>query len=564
MSLALPDDQLKLLCTKSGLVDEKQFAEAQSFATSTDRPVDEILVDKGFVSDEKLGSLIAAHLKLPFVVLGNLTIPEKVFNIVPEHIARKQKIIAFAKDTAGLKVAMADPSRTEVLEALAKKVGVKVIPHFATQFDISNILRSYEKDLQKIVDNLLKEDIFSTKNVTDDPPVAKIVDALIDSAYQEKASDIHIEPEETSCLVRLRVDGMMRDVLHAPKFLHDRIITRIKVESSLRTDEHLSAQDGKMRMELEEENLDIRVSIVPVVNGEKAVLRLLSSRSRQYSFETLGMNDADLKKVQAAYSRSFGMILSTGPTGSGKTTSIYSVLKILNTREKNITTIEDPVEYRIKGANQIQVNVKTNLTFANGLRSILRQDPNIIFVGEIRDNETAYIAVNAALTGHLVVSTLHTNDAATAIPRLTDMKVEPFLVASTVNVIIAQRLVRQICNQCKEEALVTAADFNKNFPAESLKKVFGSNGHKIRAYQGKGCKACRNTGYSGRVGLFEVLEVTKDVRKLIIQKSDADIITKAAREEGMRTMLEDGLDKVSRGVTTIEEVLRVTKAEFLT
>jgi len=563
VSLALPDDQLKLLVIKSGSVDEKQFAEASAFALATDRPIDEILIDKGYISDDKLGSLIAQQLRLPFVVLSNLTIPEKVFNIVPEHIARKQKIIAFAKDSAGLKVAMADPSRTEVLEILAKKVGVKVIPHYATTMDMSNVLRSYEKDLQKIVDNLLKEDIFSTKSVLDDPPVAKIVDSLIDTAYQEKASDIHIEPEESNCLVRFRVDGMMRDVMRAPKFLQDRIITRIKVLSSLRTDEHLSAQDGKMRMELEEENLDIRVSIVPVVTGEKAVLRLLSSRSRQYSFETLGMNDSDLKKVQTAYSRSYGMILSTGPTGSGKTTSIYSVLKILNTREKNITTIEDPVEYRIKGANQIQVNIKTNLTFANGLRSILRQDPNVIFVGEIRDNETAYIAVNAALTGHLVVSTLHTNDAATAIPRLSDMKVEPFLVASTVNVIIAQRLVRQICNQCKVESAVTSNDFSKNFPADSLRKVFGSGSHKIKAYEGKGCKACRNTGYFGRVGLFEVLEVSKNVRKLIVQKADADIIAKAARDEGMRTMLEDGLDKVSRGITSIEEVLRVTKAEFI-
>jgi general secretion pathway protein E len=238
------------------------------------------------------------------------------------------------------------------------------------------------------------------------------------------------------------------------------------------------------------------------------------------------------------------------------------VLKVLNTREKNITTIEDPVEYRIKGASQIQVNVKTNLTFANGLRSILRQDPNIIFVGEIRDNETAGIAVNAALTGHLVLSTLHTNDAATAIPRLSDMKVEPFLVASTVNVIIAQRLVRKICTQCKQEIGADWEEFTKNFPAESLKVVFGAN-HKVSAFMGKGCRSCRNTGYSGRVGLFEVLEVTKEIRKLITQKADSDVVAKAAIEEGMRTMLQDGLDKINKGITTIEEVLRVTKAEFM-
>jgi len=563
MALALPDDQLKDLVLKAGLLTDKQYAEVEAFAASVGRPIDEILVDKGHVSDDKLGQLIAAHLKLPFIVVSNLAIPEKVFNLIPERLARKQKVIAFARDQTGLKVALADISHPEILDILAKKTGTKVFPHYATFSDISNVLRHYEKDLQKAVDDLLKEDIFSSKSVLEDPPVAKIVDLLIDTAYQEKASDIHIEPEETNCLVRFRVDGMLRDVLHAPRYLHDRIITRIKVLSSLRTDEHMSAQDGKMRLQLEEENLDIRVSIVPIVTGEKSVLRLLSSRSRQYSFESLGMNEDDLKKVQAAYSRSYGMLLSTGPTGSGKTTSIYSVLKILNTREKNITTIEDPVEYRIKGANQIQANVKTNLTFASGLRSILRQDPNVIFVGEIRDNETAYIAVNAALTGHLVLSTLHTNDAATAIPRLSDMKVEPFLVASTVNVIIGQRLVRQICNQCKvEEENITSADFAKNFPAESLKKIFGTT-RKVKSFRGAGCKGCRNTGYSGRVGLFEVLEVTKDIRKLIVSNSDADVIAKGARDGGMRTMLEDGLDKIGRGVTTIEEVLRVTKAEFL-
>jgi type IV pilus assembly protein PilB len=491
-----------------------------------------------------------------------MQIPQQVFAIVPERLARKQKIIAFARDQAGVKVAMADPTRTDLLEMLAKKTGAKILPHLATQQDIFNVLRSYEKDLQGAVDDLLKEEAWSARSALEDPPVAKIVDLLIDTAYQERASDIHIEPEETDCLVRFRVDGMLHDVLTVPKYLHDRIITRIKVQSSLRTDEHLSAQDGKMRMQLEEEILDIRVSIVPIASGEKAVLRLLSSKSREYSFSDLGMNDEDLKKVQEAYSRSYGMILSTGPTGSGKTTSIYSVLKVLNTREKNITTIEDPVEYRIKGANQIQVNVKTNLTFANGLRSILRQDPNIIFVGEIRDGETAGIAVNAALTGHLVLSTLHTNDAATAIPRLTDMKVEPFLVASTVNIIVAQRLVRQVCSQCKEEVAVEWEEFAKNFPPESLKVVFGTN-HKVKMFKGKGCRACRNSGYSGRVGLFEVLAVTKEIRKLVTQKADSDVILKKAIEEGMRTMLQDGLDKINRGVTTIEEVLRVTKAEFM-
>src|SRR3989338_10651988 len=407
---------------------------------------------------------------------------------------------------------MADPNNKEVIEAFAKKTNSKVIPYFATDKDIHNTLRMFRKDLQVIMDNLLKEEISKSKVLSaDEAPITKIVDLFIGYAYDDKASDVHIEPEEKNSLIRFRIDGLLHDVLHLPKILHDRIIARIKVLSRLRTDEHLSAQDGKMKLKTEEENLDIRVSILPVADGEKAVLRLLPSKSRHFTLSNLGILDYDLIKVNKSINRSYGMILSTGPTGSGKTTIIYTLLKLINVRERNITTIEDPVEYRIQGANQIQVNPKTNLTFASGLRSILRQDPNIIFVGEIRDSETAGIAVNAALTGHLVLSTLHTNDAATAIPRLIDMKVEPFLVASTVTVILAQRLVRQICSGCKYSLEVTAEELTKSFPVELLKENLGSKA-KYTIYKGKGCKLCRMSGYSGRVGLFEVLEVDKEIR----------------------------------------------------
>ncbi|OGD08250.1 hypothetical protein A2397_05545 [Candidatus Amesbacteria bacterium RIFOXYB1_FULL_44_23] len=560
--MSLPDDQLKGLLLGAKLVDEVTLAETERFAINSEMTLDRALVQKAIIAEDKLGSLIAGQYKVPFVSLSKMAIPAEVLNIIPERFARKHKIIAFERDMEGVKVAMANPDHTDLLTNITKKTAGKISVYFALASDIQNSLRYYEKDLQKSVDDLLKQDIWTHSSNLEDPPVAKIVDTMIDTAYQERASDIHIEPQETTTLVRFRIDGILRDVISAPKYLHDRIITRIKVLSGLRTDEHLSAQDGKMRMELEEENLDIRVSIVPVVQGEKSVLRLLSSRSRQYNFQTLGMNEKDLQKVEAAYSKSYGMLLSTGPTGSGKTTSIYSILKILNTREKNITTVEDPVEYRIKGANQIQVNVKTNLTFANGLRSILRQDPNIVFVGEIRDNETAGIAVNAALTGHLVLSTLHTNDAATAIPRLSDMGVEPFLVASTVNVIIAQRLVREICAQCKTTVSLSRAELAKNFPSDLIKSVFGGE-KDIEVSKGQGCKSCHQTGYMGRVGLFEVLEITKDIRRLITQKADSDEIAKAAMAEGMATMLEDGLIKVKQGTTTIEEVLRVAKSEFI-
>ena len=560
--MSLPDDKLKNLVLKSRLVTSKLMEEAVSQAVTTARPLEDTLVEKDMVTDEQLGTLIAKYYQVPFINLAKLTIPESVFYLIPERMARKFKIIAFARDSSGLKIAAYDPTQKEILGFLAKKTRTKVIPHYATALDVVTVLRAYEKDLQKTVDSLLKEEVWSPKTLLEDPPVAKIVDLLIDTAYQARASDIHIEPGENDSLARFRIDGLLQDALHVPKFLHDRIVTRIKVLSNLRTDEHLAPQDGKMRVALEEETIDIRVSIIPVVAGEKAVLRLLSTRTRELSFADLGMNEADLKKVAAAYSKSYGMILSTGPTGSGKTTSIYSVLKILNTREKNITTVEDPVEYQIKGANQIQVNPKANLTFATGLRSILRQDPNIIFVGEIRDADTAGIAVNAALTGHLVLSTLHTNDAATAIPRLSDMKVEPFLVASTVSVIIAQRLVRRICNQCKQSHSITLVELVKNFPEAEVRQIIGS-AKTLTIYTGRGCKACRFTGYAGRVGLFEVLEVNNNIRKLITQKSDSDVIAGTARQQGMKTMLEDGLDKIKHGVTTVEEVLRVTKAEFL-
>src|SRR3989344_6019276 len=420
--MLITNEQLKSLILKNGLIDEKGFEKIEEAAKNADASFSETLVEKDVITDEDLGILIADSLRYPFIQLSKITIAPDVFNIIPEKMARKKKVIPFARDSSGLKLAMTDPTNKELVQMISRKVGLPVSTYLSTEQDISNALKIYRKELQGTFDQLIKGTIGTgTSPAISDVPMSKIVDLLIGYAYQDKASDVHIEPEEKDSLVRFRIDGILHDVLFLPKNLHDQIITMIKILSRLRTDEHLSPQDGKMRIVLEEEELDIRVSILPVTVGEKAVLRLLSSKFRKFSLMDLGMKEKDLKLVTDAYSKSYGMILSTGPTGSGKTTSIYAILKILNTREQNITTIEDPVEYRIKGVNQINVNVKTNLTFANGLRSILRQDPNIIFVGEIRDSETAGIAVNASLTGHLVLSTLHTNDSATALPRLIDM-----------------------------------------------------------------------------------------------------------------------------------------------
>jgi type IV pilus assembly protein PilB len=562
--MSLPDEKIVELIKKNGGLDAASVKKAEDFALqSPSGSLASAFVESGVLTEDALGGIIAGFYSVPYISLSKVTIPEDVARIIPEKVAKRHKAIAFARDATGIKVAMADPGNKTLLGFVARKTGERAIPYYSEPKEIEGTIQLYKKALQKTIDELLKEYVrLATTVRSGDMPIIRIVDELINAAYQDRSSDIHIEPEETTSLIRFRIDGVLQDVLRVPKELHDRIISRIKVLSNLRTDEHLSAQDGKMRTKLEEEDLDIRVSILPITQGEKAVLRLLSSRSREYTLSDLGMNPTDLQKVTNAFNKTYGMILSTGPTGSGKTTSIYAILKILNTREKNIMTIEDPVEYRIQGANQVQVNAKTNLTFANGLRSILRQDPNIIFVGEIRDSDTAAIAVNASLTGHLVLSTLHTNDASTAIPRLIDMKVEPFLVASTVSIIIAQRLVRQICSSCKISEELPMANITKHFSQELAKKYFGVK-QNVTVYKGKGCKICHQTGYVGRLGIFEVLEVTKGIRKLITERVDADQINQAAIAEGMRTMFDDGLAKIAEGLTTFEEVIRVTKVESL-
>lgn len=561
--MIISDDNLKKLLIKKEIVDEKKADDLIQLASQTKTSFVQLLIDKDIISDAHIGLIVADFLHFPFIILSKTYISYEIARLIPEKFARKYNVIPFARDTTGIKLAMIDPRQTDIQSLIAKKTGEKIIPYLATENDIHNKFQIYRKNLQNTFDDLLQKEIGkASTTVVNDAPIIKIVDMLIMFAYQDRASDLHIETNEKNSLVRFRIDGVLHDMLEFPKILHDRIITRIKVLARLRTDEHLSAQDGKMRIELPEEKLDIRVSIIPIVEGEKVVLRLLSSRSRKFSLLDLGMDQASLKKVTAAINRSFGMILATGPTGSGKTSSIYALLKILNTRDKNITTVEDPVEYRIQGINQIQVNPKTNLTFAQGLRSVLRQDPNVIFVGEIRDNETANIAINAALTGHLVLSTLHTNNAATALPRLIDMDVEPFLIASTVNIIIAQRLVRKICEMCNSSFSVTRQDLTNKVPHSILNKLFVGK-KEIRIFHGKGCKICHNTGYAGRIAIFEVLEVTREIRKLITERNDSDVIEKTAIKEGMQTMLEDGLEKIIRGITTLEEVLRVTKTETI-
>ncbi len=382
--------------------------------------------------------------------------------------------------------------------------------------------------------------------------VVNLINTIIELAYCLKASDIHIDPQDSNVRIRLRIDGVLQDETPLPKRIHSEIISRIKILAGLRTDEHQTPQDGRFRINLEAETIDIRVSIVPTYYGENAVLRLLKDKNEKFTLDNLGFSDLDKDKILRAIRAPYGMILATGPTGSGKTTTLYTIIKLLNNKNTSIITIEDPIEYSIEGINQIGVNSRTGLTFANGLRSILRQDPNIIMVGEIRDKETAGLAVNTALTGHLVLSTIHTNDAATTLPRLIDLKIEPYLIASTVNLAIGQRLVRKICQDCKKKVKITDSEMQGLSQVVS-QEILGKN---MTFYKGEGCELCNHTGYNGRVCINEVLIVDNAIRNAIHKKATAEQIKQEAKKQNMTSMIEDGFLKAKMGITTIEEILR--------
>jgi type II secretory ATPase GspE/PulE/Tfp pilus assembly ATPase PilB-like protein len=566
--MTLTDDELAKVLEHLKYLPPAKLAAAQADAKQENTSLYQALVQHDYLSEDEVGKVMAYHFQMPYVSLTSVNISEPLLRLIPEQVASEYQTVPFELSNGSLHIATnqpGEPKATDLFAMLAKKAGAadyKV--SFTTEPGIAAALHLYKQQLQTVFDAMLTK---TQKN--SDEPIAKLIDKLFEYAYDARASDLHIEPLRDKTVVRFRIDGVLHDEVFFPKKIHDQIVTRLKVLARLRTDEHLSAQDGRLHVTINDEQLTVRVSIVPNVMGEKVVMRLLAKHSRQFSLTDLGMNNADLKQVRSGFARPFGMILSTGPTGSGKTTTMYAILKILNTRTRNIATIEDPVEYELDGINQIQANAKTNLTFSEGLRSLLRQDPDVLFVGEIRDEETADIAVNAAMTGHLVLSTMHTNDAVTTLPRLVDMKIEPFLAASTVNVIVAQRLVRQICEHCKaslelkrtakgwlgdteQTAVLNALD------PSIVEKHFGKK-TSVRVYHGTGCTACHDTGYQGRIGIFEVLEVTPKLAQLITARADSDTLLAQAVADGMDTMLDDGLEKVLNGQTTLLEILRVTE-----
>ncbi len=554
--MRLSDEQLKEALIASQLIAERDLNAAFAKAQTEQLPFGEVLLNEDLIPDEHLGRITAEQLSLPFLNLRTVQIPDDILRLIPEVVAKNRKVIAVKRAGEELVVAMADPDDLETVSLVQKAIQALVRPAYATERDIAGALARYRRGLQEDFAQLLQQaaaDVQGRDADQAEVAVVRLVEQLLAYAYDNKASDIHLEPQRAGFVVRFRIDGVLHHVVELPKDLEPQIVSRLKVLSRLRTDEHAAAQDGKFRFTAPEEHVDVRVSILPVTSGEKVVLRLLSSKNREFSLEDLGLGPGDLNQVKLAFGKPFGMVLATGPTGCGKTTTLYAIVKILNSREVNISTIEDPVEYEIAGVNQIQVNAKTNLTFAAGLRSILRQDPDVIMVGEIRDEEASGIAINAAMTGHLVLSTLHTNDAATALPRLLDLNVEPFLIASTVNVIIGQRLVRQVCGQCRVSHAVPRQEIGRLFSPELFMRHFGRGKAPLRLYRGKGCPVC------GQTGIFEVLQVSEAIRQLIMARVNADQIKAAAIKAGMTTMLDDGLAKAVKGITTVEEVLRATR-----
>lgn len=556
--MQITQEELKEMLVSPGHITEEQFSGSLLSAEHKNISLEKVLVDEGLISEENLGRTIADFFDYHFVNLRDTAIKDEFLKYIPEVVARAQRAVVFREGEGVLDLASQNVDNYEFFKLLEKKTGKKISIFYTTTANIDQALKFYKGDIHEKIEALIESCVKDQQ----EGDIVKLVNLFLEYANDNRASDIHIEPLEDKILIRFRVDGIMHEAATYPKILHDKIVFRIKIMSHLQTDEHAAAQDGRFDYKGSDNVFDVRVSILPITDGENIVMRLLDSHTHRYSLENLGLRSNDYQKILSAAQKPHGMIMAVGPTGSGKTTVLYTILEKLNNTEVNIMTIEDPVEYDITGVQQTQVNSKKNLTFATGLRSIVRQDPDIIMVGEIRDEETADIAINSALTGHLVISTLHTNDAATTFPRLIEMKVEPFLISSSVNIIVALRLVRKICDHCKESYIPTELELQiiKLHPEimDHFASITGNkNISQLRLYRGRGCKMCQNSGFSKRVGIFEVLEMDEEIRMLITKKATADVINAKAKEAGMTSLLYDGIEKVLNGTTTIEEVIKV-------
>lgn len=703
--MRISTETLKQLLTSSGKVTPEVLQQAETTAAQTGQPLEQIIIHRHIIGERELVALYAKSLNLPYIDLTNVKIPREVLSRIPERIAKKYQVVLFGKTTqsGAWQLAMSDPEDVQAVDVIEKQLGGRLQVYVATQSDILTILDQYRTGLDNEINQAIREstatgvpavkqETVSAEDISEDAPIAKTVNIILEYAVKSGASDVHIEPRESIVQIRYRIDGILRESMTLPRQILPAVVSRIKILANLKIDEHRVPQDGRFKATIGSKTVAVRVATLPVMEGEKVVMRILNESTKAATLEELGFSGQALKSIKDGIKQPDGMILVTGPTGAGKSTTLYSVLTIMNTPSVNISTIEDPVEYRIPGVNQTQVNTQAGMTFANGLRALLRQDPNIIMVGEIRDAETANLAVQAALTGHTVLSTLHTNNAATTLPRLLDMGIEPFLIATTVNTVIAQRLVRKLCPKCKTPYTPSGAlldeiesTFNLNHTLASLhidtkqivpnqssplpeppkpiitSKPIANTAPPVRKdtsrkvipvpenldlerrsildriaqdpniinrpsgdgddssiglppedinpglppkhndtettkiqqiaqepkekpiedlnsldemppastpnisadtlvlYRAVGCKQCGNSGFAGRMGIYEVLDISTEINSLITAKATANEIQKQAIEKGMTTMQEDGLIKALQGLTTIEEVLRVTR-----
>ena len=574
------EGELKEFIIDSGLVAKKEIDAADEEAKKRGQSLGDMLISRGSLTEDALRRIQAYVLGIPFVNLKDNRIVPEVLSLIPEPIARTHNIIAFRKEDDALEVAMLDVDDLASIDSVRKKTGLKILPRLTDTESIKFALLQYQKSLKDEFGDIISaeagkiravaegsKDISGEdlKKMAEDLPIVRIVDTLLRHAIVQGASDIHIEPLENEVLVRYRIDGILHDAMTLPKAAAAGIVARIKVLSSLKLDEKRLPQDGRFKMETEADRVSFRVSILPTFFGEKTVMRLLRETGEGFTLDVLGLHGENMERIHRALKQTTGIILISGPTGSGKTTTLYTMLDILNQPDVNISTVEDPIEYQMKRVNQTQVNPQIGFTFANGLRSLVRQDPDIIMVGEIRDSETASLAINAALTGHLVLSTIHTNSAAGAIPRLIDMGVEPFLLASTIRVIVGQRLVRKLCETKESYALdkttrakiASEEEFSTAFRALQEEKLVkqSSSLDDISFYRPLASAECED-GYKSRIGIHEVLAVSPAIRDIMLHSSTTDALEAQAKKEGMLTMFEDGLYKAARGITSIEEVLR--------
>jgi type IV pilus assembly protein PilB len=567
--MILPEEKIKEILINKGVIDEDLYERSKEDSKRLGIPFYEILIQRRLLDLNYFYDLIAEEIKVPRISLKNISIPTFVLSLVPERLAFEKKLVPFALENDVLKVGMVNPLDLETIKILEEVTHKKIEVYLITPEDLRIALINYQRFYAEEYKRRFQSDIktlHSAGLITEESTVS-LVNNLIGYAFSSRASDIHIEPLEKEILVRFRIDGVLREIMRLPKEFLDPIIARIKVISNLQLDEHFRPQDGRFKTKISDFEFDIRVAIMPTLYGEKAVLRILSGAVKPTSLDELGMISPLKEIVLDAIKKTFGMILVTGPTGSGKTTTLYTIINILNKPEVNIVTIEDPIEYAIPYVNQTQVNPKVGLNFAVGLRAFLRQDPDIIMVGEIRDTETADVAVQAALTGHLVLSTLHTNDAPTAIPRLIDLGIPHYLVADSLTLILAQRLVRKICPDCIVSEEVS--EYKKKIILEQLKalevpqEIFEEYKNKLeKAYlfKGKGCQNCGYSGYRERTAIFEGVLMNDELREIIASKEfTLSKIKEIVRRNGYKTMFEDGLEKVLVGITTVEEVLRVIR-----